>query len=101
MTWEGVPVGEEEVTKRNFGEYYVKSIKQTFGYATLPPRVYRNPTTSLSPSSSSTALPVVAGGSAMAFAAKMFVAFVAVPVMAVVLLPVIKETLWDDKIFSV
>lgn len=100
MTWEGVPVGEEEVTKRNFGEYYVKSIKQTFGYATLPPRVYRNPTTSPSPSSS-TALPVVAGGSAMAFAAKMFVAFVVVPVMAVVLLPVIKEALWDDKIFSV
>lgn len=100
MTWEGVPVGEEEVTKRNFGEYYVKSIKQTFGYATLPPRVYRNPTTSLSPSSS-TALPVIAGGSAMSFAAKMFVAFVVVPVMAVVLLPVIKEALWDDKIFSV
>ena len=32
VTWEGVPVGQEEVTKRNWLEYYVKSIKQTFGY---------------------------------------------------------------------
>lgn len=31
VTWEGVPVGQEEVTKRNWGEYYVRSIKQTFG----------------------------------------------------------------------
>lgn len=31
VTWEGVPVGQEEVTKRNWLEYYVKSIKQTFG----------------------------------------------------------------------
>jgi activator of HSP90 ATPase len=31
VTWEGVPVGQEEVTKRNWQEYYVKSIKQTFG----------------------------------------------------------------------
>ncbi|KAL7268986.1 Co-chaperone [Rhizina undulata] len=33
LTWEGVPVGEEEVAKKNFEEYYVKSIKTTFGYA--------------------------------------------------------------------
>jgi activator of HSP90 ATPase len=26
-----VPIGQEEVTKRNWGEYYVRSIKQTFG----------------------------------------------------------------------
>ena len=32
VTWTGVPVGQEEVTKRNWGEYYVRSIKQTFGY---------------------------------------------------------------------
>jgi activator of HSP90 ATPase len=32
---EGVPVGQEEVTKRNWGEYYVKSIKTTFGFGTV------------------------------------------------------------------
>lgn len=31
VSWSGVPVGQEEVTKRNWGEYYVRSIKQTFG----------------------------------------------------------------------
>jgi activator of HSP90 ATPase len=31
VTWDGVPVGQEDVTKRNWLEYYVKSIKQTFG----------------------------------------------------------------------
>lgn len=31
VTWTGVPVGQEEVTKRNWREYYVRSIKQTFG----------------------------------------------------------------------
>jgi activator of HSP90 ATPase len=31
VTWTGVPVGQEEVTKRNWLEYYVKSIKRTFG----------------------------------------------------------------------
>lgn len=31
VTWEGVPVGQEEVTRRNWGEYYVRSIKTTFG----------------------------------------------------------------------
>ena len=33
VKWDGIPVGQEEVTKRNWGEYYVKSIKTTFGYA--------------------------------------------------------------------
>ena len=33
VVWEGVPVGQEEVTRRNWGEYYVRSIKTTFGYA--------------------------------------------------------------------
>lgn len=31
VTWSGVPVGQEEVTKRNWGEYYVRSIKLAFG----------------------------------------------------------------------
>ena len=31
VSWSGVPIGQEEVTKRNWGEYYVRSIKQTFG----------------------------------------------------------------------
>lgn len=31
VTWDGVPVGQEEVTKRNWLEYYIKSIKTTFG----------------------------------------------------------------------
>ncbi|KAK7744381.1 Co-chaperone [Diatrype stigma] len=31
VTWSGVPVGQEEVTKRNWSEYYVRSIKLTFG----------------------------------------------------------------------
>jgi activator of HSP90 ATPase len=31
VVWEGVPIGQEEVTKRNWTEYYIKSIKQTFG----------------------------------------------------------------------
>lgn len=35
VTWSGVPVGQEEVTKRNWGEYYVRSIKTTFGYVVL------------------------------------------------------------------
>lgn len=35
VTWQGVPVGQEEVTKRNWVEYYVKSIKQTFGFGTI------------------------------------------------------------------
>jgi activator of HSP90 ATPase len=35
LTWNGVPVGQEDVTKRNFGEYYVRSIKSTFGFGTV------------------------------------------------------------------
>lgn len=31
VTWSGVPIGQEEVTKRNWREYYVRSIKLTFG----------------------------------------------------------------------
>ncbi|KAK0513818.1 hypothetical protein JMJ35_003540 [Cladonia borealis] len=29
--WDGVPMGQEDVTRRNWGEYYVRSIKTTFG----------------------------------------------------------------------
>lgn len=32
VTWTGVPVGQEEVVQRNWEGYYVRSIKQTFGY---------------------------------------------------------------------
>jgi activator of HSP90 ATPase len=35
VSWTGVPVGQEEVTKRNWSEYYVRSIKQTFGFGTI------------------------------------------------------------------
>lgn len=35
VDWEGVPIGQEEVTKRNWGEYYVRSIKITFGFGTV------------------------------------------------------------------
>lgn len=35
VTWSGVPIGQEDVTKRNWGEYYVRSIKQTFGFGTI------------------------------------------------------------------
>ncbi|KAI0113441.1 activator of Hsp90 ATPase [Daldinia grandis] len=35
VTWSGVPVGQEEVTKRNWEEYYVRSIKKTFGFGTI------------------------------------------------------------------
>ena len=35
VTWDGVPVGQEEVTKRNWLEYYVRSIKTTFGFGTI------------------------------------------------------------------
>jgi activator of HSP90 ATPase len=31
VTWSGVPVGQEEVVKRNWEGYYIRSIKQTFG----------------------------------------------------------------------
>ena len=35
VNWTGVPVGQEEVTKKNWGEYYVRSIKTTFGFGTI------------------------------------------------------------------
>jgi len=35
VDWEGVPIGQEEVTKRNWNEYYVRSIKMTFGFGTV------------------------------------------------------------------
>ncbi|KAF2859102.1 hypothetical protein K470DRAFT_259131 [Piedraia hortae CBS 480.64] len=35
VDWEGVPVGEEETTKRNWNDYYVRSIKTTFGFGTV------------------------------------------------------------------
>ncbi|KAL2005781.1 hypothetical protein VTN00DRAFT_10274 [Thermoascus crustaceus] len=35
VTWSGVPVGQEEVVKNNWEGYYVRSIKQTFGFGTI------------------------------------------------------------------
>lgn len=35
VDWEGVPVGQEEPTKRNWDEYYIRSIKMTFGFGTI------------------------------------------------------------------
>ncbi|KAK9238042.1 activator of Hsp90 ATPase [Lipomyces kononenkoae] len=35
VTWKGVPVGQEDVTRQNFEEYYVKSIKLTFGFGAV------------------------------------------------------------------
>ncbi|KAI0203653.1 activator of Hsp90 ATPase [Astrocystis sublimbata] len=35
VEWSGVPIGQEEVTKRNWNEYYVRSIKTTFGFGTI------------------------------------------------------------------
>ncbi|KAI1859112.1 hypothetical protein JX265_010589 [Neoarthrinium moseri] len=35
VNWTGVPIGQEDVTKRNWGEYYVRSIKTTFGFGTI------------------------------------------------------------------
>lgn len=35
VEWTGVPVGQEEVTKKNWGEYYIRSIKTTFGFGTI------------------------------------------------------------------
>lgn len=35
VAWKGVPVGQEEVTRRNWGEYYVRSMKLTFGFGTI------------------------------------------------------------------
>ena len=32
VTWSGVPVGQEDVVKKNWEGYYIRSIKQTFGY---------------------------------------------------------------------
>ena len=35
VDWDDVPVGQEDVTKRNWGEYYVRSMKTTFGFGTI------------------------------------------------------------------
>ncbi|KAK9368295.1 activator of Hsp90 ATPase [Lipomyces kononenkoae] len=35
VTWKGVPVGQEDVTRQNFEEYYVRSIKLTFGFGAV------------------------------------------------------------------
>ncbi|KAF3236879.1 hypothetical protein TWF217_000746 [Orbilia oligospora] len=35
LTWKGVPIGQEETAKKNFSEYYVRSIKITFGFGAI------------------------------------------------------------------
>lgn len=37
VTWTGVPVGQEDVTKQNWDMYYVRSMKIAFGYVILSP----------------------------------------------------------------
>ncbi|KAL6232562.1 hypothetical protein BDW75DRAFT_217534, partial [Aspergillus navahoensis] len=49
VSWTGVPVGQEDVTKQNWELYYVRSIKQTFGYV-IPYRPSQSIASSQSPS---------------------------------------------------
>lgn len=35
VEWKGVPVGQEEPTKANWDQYYVRSIKSTFGFGSI------------------------------------------------------------------
>ncbi|KAL1952905.1 hypothetical protein VTO42DRAFT_3956 [Malbranchea cinnamomea] len=35
VKWEGVPIGQEDVVRRNWEGYYVRSIKQTFGFGSI------------------------------------------------------------------
>ncbi|KAF2020523.1 hypothetical protein BU24DRAFT_382457 [Aaosphaeria arxii CBS 175.79] len=35
VEWKGVPIGQEEPTKGNWSEYYIRSIKTTFGFGTV------------------------------------------------------------------
>ena len=35
VEWKGVPVGQEEVTKRNWETYYVRAMKTVFGFGTV------------------------------------------------------------------
>ncbi|MCJ1402664.1 hypothetical protein MMC11_005884 [Xylographa trunciseda] len=35
VEWDGVPIGEEDSTREKWGEYYVRSLKTTFGFGTI------------------------------------------------------------------
>jgi len=35
VDWDAVPVGEEDSTKERWGQYYVRSLKTTFGFGTI------------------------------------------------------------------
>ncbi|KAK6505291.1 hypothetical protein TWF481_007198 [Arthrobotrys musiformis] len=35
LTWKGVPIGQEDTARKNFAEYYVRSIKITFGFGAI------------------------------------------------------------------
>lgn len=35
VSWTGVPIGQEDVVQRNWEQYYVRSIYQTFGFGTI------------------------------------------------------------------
>ena len=37
VEWTGVPVGEEDSTRAKWEEYYVRSLKTTFGFVPPPP----------------------------------------------------------------
>jgi activator of HSP90 ATPase len=45
VSWSGVPVGQEDVTKQNWDMYYVRGIKQTFGYVSSPFPIFLAPST--------------------------------------------------------
>lgn len=47
VIWSGVPIGQEDVTKQNWDMYYVRGIKQTFGYDSPPLLCQFSSTTSL------------------------------------------------------
>lgn len=47
VTWTGVPVGQEEVVKRNWEGYYIRSIKQTFGYVLRSDQYVKIPLTAV------------------------------------------------------
>lgn len=55
VSWTGVPIGQEEVVQRNWEGYYVRSIKQTFGYS--PPSSFARSSTPRNPPSLSTTRP--------------------------------------------
>jgi activator of HSP90 ATPase len=42
-TWKGVPVGQEDVVRKNWESYFVRGMKQTFGYVDTNPTRWPGP----------------------------------------------------------